>query len=103
MSNLEILWDTYDFILNKIVSLEDEFSHLIDNAEVDSAKFKKLCTQLNNAYGKQLLTIRELKDFYKNNPKDITKERRVAVETFEELEEVTEELKQVIGENISDL
>ena len=102
MSNLEILWETYDFILNKIVSLEDEFSHLMDNEETDSAKFKKLCVQLNNAYGKQLLTIRELKDFYKNNPQDITKERRVAVETFEELEEVTEELKQVIGENISD-
>ena len=117
MSNLEILWETYDFILNKIVRLEDEFCHIMDveSPQEDEEKLKpmtptlsgsgsqgglkKTCTKLNNSYGKQILTIRELRDFYEKNPADITEERRVAIEAFEELEEVTVELKEAVEEN----
>ena len=101
MSHIETLWQTYDFILNKIVSLEDEISFLLDkNITINDKSFLKKVTELVNSYNKQLLTIREIKSFCDENPTEISEERQVALETLSELERVTEELKYAMSENI---
>jgi hypothetical protein len=102
---LKMLWKTYDFILNKIVSLEDELSYLIspeqEGLRLQGKKLKKVCGELTSSYDKQLLTIRELKVFYKKNPADIKDGRRSSIEAFTELEEVTIELRDAIAERES--
>ena len=101
MSKIETLWETYDFILNKIVSLEDEVSHLIDkDIPTNDKVFIKRVAELINSYNKQLLTIKEIKSFCEENPMDVSEERQVALDTLEELEQVTEELKEVMSQNI---
>jgi hypothetical protein len=103
---LKMLWKTYDFILHKIVSLEDELSYLIDPKrevlEGHGPKFKKVCAGLVSSYDKQLLTIRELKGFYKKNPTEINEGRKSSIEAFNELEEVTTELRSAISKKASD-
>mgnify|MGYP003685796417 CR=1 FL=1 len=101
MSKIETLWETYDFISNKIVALEDKISHLMDNeGEFKEESFNKDLKKLINAYNKQLLTIREIKCFCKDHPEDISEERQVELDTLEELEDVTEELKLAMTQGI---
>lgn len=102
MSKIEILWETYDFILNKIVTLEDKISHLMDNqeGEFEEEVFNKDLKKLINAYGKQLLTLREIKAFCDERPDCVPEGRRVALEMLEELEEVTFELKEAMTQNL---
>lgn len=101
MSKIETLWETYDFILNKIVALEDKISHLMDNeGELEEEAFNKDLKKLINAYGKQLLTLREIKTFCDERPDYVPEGRKVALEMLEELEEVTFELKQAMTQNL---
>ena len=101
MSQIETLWETYDFILNKIVSLEDELSYLIDkDIPTNDKVFIKRVSELINSYNKQLLTIREIKSFCDEHPTEVPEERQVALDTLEELEQVTEELKEAMSQNI---
>lgn len=101
MSKIETLWETYDFILNKIVSLEDEISYLIDQDITGQDKtFIKKVSELINAYNKQLFTIKEIKTFCNEHPTDVSEERQVALDTLEELEQVTLELKEAMSQNI---
>ena len=94
MSKIETLWQTYDFILNKIVGLEDSISHLLDkDIAITDETFDKKLRELINAYNKQLLTIREIKSFCEKHSEEIPENRQVALDTLEELEEVTEQLK----------
>lgn len=101
MSKIEILWDTYDFILSRIVTLEDKISHLMENeGEFEEEAFNKDLKKLINAYGKQLLTLREIKAFCDERPDYVPEGRKVALETLEELEEVTFELKEAWAQSL---
>tara|TARA_E500000081_G_scaffold153899_1_gene189377 strand:+ start:462 stop:785 length:324 start_codon:yes stop_codon:yes gene_type:complete len=101
MRQIETLWQTYDFILDKIVGLEDNISYLLDkDIAITDKTFDKKLRELINAYNKQLLTIREIKSFCKNNSEEIPEDRQVALDTLEELEEVTEQLKLEMSLNI---
>ena len=101
---VKTLWDTYDFILGQIVSLESQYSSLITHEEIDFpfriSEFQETCTRLNSAYNKQLHTIKELKNYYEDRPEDVPSEREVAVEHLVELEEVTLDLKDVIARSL---
>lgn len=102
MSEIETLWQTYDFILNKIVTLEDEMTYLLDkNITINDKSFNKKLQELINSYNKQLFTIQEIKSFCEKNPEEISEERQVALGTLEELEQVTEELKIAMLQNMN--
>tara|TARA_B100000212_G_scaffold341984_1_gene326968 strand:- start:8107 stop:8553 length:447 start_codon:yes stop_codon:yes gene_type:complete len=134
INDLELLWQTHDFVLEKIARLEDEFSYLLaqldqvfsDNAskafddlqknlgqiafsinlpnsedninkDILAIKFDKTVADLNIYYNKQISTISDLIDYYKENKYSIPEERQVSVDYFEELKEVTTHLRDVLN------
>ncbi len=113
-SELDLLWDTYDFVLDKVVVLEDEFADLFKqineqiekNSKINRAtkgSFLKNANELKGLYNKQIRTINELRVFYKRNKTDIPRERKVSIDSFEELAQVTEELLSVLNQSLEDV
>tara|TARA_B100000282_G_C31550075_1_gene407070 strand:+ start:114 stop:437 length:324 start_codon:yes stop_codon:yes gene_type:complete len=101
MSQIETLWETYDFILLKITNLEDEVSYLLDqNISINDESFHQKVQELINCYNKQLLTIQEIKNFAEDNSLEIPEARQVAMDVLDELASVTEELKSAMKQNI---
>lgn len=113
-SELDLLWDTYDFVLEKVVVLEDEFASLFKqiNEQIESlgkinpatkGSFLKNANELKGLYNKQIRTIKELSSFYKKNKANIPPERKVSIDSFEELGQVTEELQSVLNQSLQDV
>jgi hypothetical protein len=101
MSEIETLWETYDFILLKIANLEDEVSYLLNqNISSNDESFLQKVEELINCYNKQLLTIQEIKSFAEGNDLKIPEARQVAMDVLDELASVTEELKVAMKQNI---
>lgn len=140
MDDLEILWQTHDFSLEKITLLEDEFSYLLvqldclfsdnvsqafndlqknlsqmsfavnlpnneDNVNKDilSIKFDQITSDLNIFYNKQIRTISDLTEYYKENKYSIPVDRQISVDYFDELKEVTTHLRDVLNESHADI
>ena len=121
MSDLETLWKTHDFALSKVAMLEDEYHFLVGQVhdyfaqEVDDlliapissdkllSQFEEIENGLENYYNKQLSTIIELEDFYKENPYSIPPEREVSAESFDELKQVTVSLRDALKESTEEI
>lgn len=110
--DIETLWDTYDFALLNITKLEDEVAFFVSHVDKKAAlveagvltedQFLKFCEEalqhhknLISFYDKQLHT---LKDIIKIKPKEQPPEREVALESLNELRNLTTTLKMVIEE-----
>ena len=126
--HFKMLWDTYDFALNKTVQLEDEIDFLQDELkryclqqfkneageglkgewilDIDLGEeiiansllknFEEATLGLKGLYNKQLVSAKELKEYYADCSFEIPEDRAVSVDVFEELIEVTIQLKSAI-------
>ena len=107
MSKLDAVWETHDFVIQKLTENEDKYNSLLGNmpayitlyesgelSKSDFSEFiagaRKLTRSLKSLYDKHLLTIREIRVLIDDG--DVPEERRVTVEVIDELEQSTNEL-----------
>ena len=107
MSKYESVWETHDFVIQKLTLNEDEYNHLL--AEMPHyvtlykqgllqpkdilsslTKARKVCNALESLYRKHLLSIKEIRQLIKDD--DVPEERVPTAEVVDELEESTREL-----------
>jgi len=121
MSDLETLWETHDFALSKVAMLEDEYHFLVGqvhdyfaqeegesfeapiNKDDLLSQFNEIEQGLDNYYNKQITTIMELEDFYKENAFSIPPEREVSAASFRELKLVTVSLRDALKESSEEI
>lgn len=114
MSKYESVWETHDFVIQKLTINEDKYNHLLANMNSYVVMFKKgaikreeilkmlkegrrVCSALDSLYKKHLLSIREIRQLIKDD--DVPRERVPTAEVVDELESSTRELMTTIAQS----
>ena len=125
LGKVALLEDEYDFLLREFkkfciqqIGEEIEVVNVFDrsglieldvsneskvNAEDLLFEFDKITKDLESYYNKQLSSIKELKEYYYENPYEIPEERSMNVEAFTELLEVTVLLRDAMLRSTKDI
>ncbi len=125
LGKVALLEDEYDFLLKEFkkfciqqIGEEIEVVNVFDRSgliELDVSnenevitedllfEFDKITKDLESYYNKQLSSIKELKEYYYENPYEIPEERSMNVEAFTELLEVTVLLRDAMVRSTEDI
>ena len=125
LGKVALLEDEYDFLLKEFkkfciqqIGEEIEVVNVFDRSgliELDASneskvnaedllfEFDKITKDLESYYNKQLSSIKELKEYYYENPYEIPEERSMNVEAFTELLEVTVLLRDAMVRSTKDI
>jgi len=102
-----MLEDEYHFLVGQVHDYFEQETYGSLTAPISSGKllsqFEEIEKGLNSYYNKQLSTIIEIEDFYKENPYSIPPEREVSAESFEELKLVTASLRGALKESTEEI
>lgn len=107
MSKYESVWETHDFVIQKLTINEDKYNHILSNINIyvdmykkglvtseeimsEVKKGRKVCSGLDSLYKKHLLSIREIRQLIEDN--DVPDDRIPTAEVVDELEDSTKEL-----------
>ena len=107
MSKLDTVWETHDFVINKLTENEDKYNNLLstlptwismfESGGVSREEFSKAVSScekttrsLRSLYHKHLFTIKEIRILMQDD--DVPPERVVVAEVIDELESSTKEL-----------
>ena len=115
MNKYEAIWETHDFVINKLTHNEAKYNNLLTHMNAYVSLYKsgeltadevissldearKLCRTLRGLYLKHLLSIKEIRETIDGNY-DIPEERVVTAEAVDELESSTKDLMRAIADS----
>lgn len=114
--HFNLIWQTYEFTLAKLVNLEDDYQYLFAQVNNQLEENKKITADLKVAfienardlaliYNKQLKTIQELVDFCDTNnawtdSDIIPEEYQMSKGTLLELAQTTRHLEEVLQDSV---
>lgn len=107
--NLELLWETHDFVISQMPGLEEEYHKLLTLVRVDiesrnnrgldsrlKKRFMLHVKKLGALYNKQICVIREIIELYDDPDLEIPPEREVEKSTLNSLLNTTFNLKEIL-------
>ena len=107
--NLELLWETHDFVISQMPDLEEEYHKLLTLVRVDiesrnnrgldsrlKKRFMLHVKKLGALYNKQICVIREIIELYDDPDLEIPPEREVEKSTLNSLLNTTFNLKEIL-------
>ncbi len=114
-SKYEAIWETHDFVINKLTENEAKYNSLLSHMnayvslyrsgeltaqEIRDAleEARKLCRTLRGLYLKHLLSIREIRETIDGNY-EIPEERIVTADCIDDLETSTKHLMDAISDS----
>jgi len=107
--NLELLWETHDFVISQMPDLEEEYHKLLTLVRVDiesrnnrgldsrlKKRFMLHVKKLGALYNKQICVIREIIELHDDPDLEIPPEREVEKSTLQSLLNTTFSLKEIL-------